>query len=58
MLYLFTVVEVESVLRHKAKLGREQCLAERAVYSNVLLPPLLVTLKLNNFHSYGRSYVS
>jgi hypothetical protein len=41
---LFIVVEVESALRHKAKLERHQRTAERAVYSNAIamLPSLLV----------------
>ena len=33
---LFIVVEVESALRHKAKLERHQRIAERAVYSNAI----------------------
>jgi hypothetical protein len=42
LLYLFTVVEVESAPRHKAKSEREHCTSERAVYSNIMLSPLLV----------------
>lgn len=53
-LHLFTVVEVESPLRHKAKSEREQRTAERAVYSNVLLYPLLCPYHLAyvSFHRY------
>jgi hypothetical protein len=55
--HLFTVVEVESALRHKAKLERHQRTAERAVYSNALLSPLLVLCSVvsGNSHHYQLS---